>query len=89
MRRAAVFRLALVVAAIVLLELLCRTGPIDRLTMQPPSEMVRDLIVLLASGRMNAAMLKTLVNVAAAAVLAVVAGSKEYLEWLEESVKRL
>jgi NitT/TauT family transport system permease protein len=74
MRCAAVFRLALVVATIVLIELLCRSGLIDRLTMQPPSEMVRDLAVLLVSGRMNGAMLKTLVNVAAAATLAVVAG---------------
>jgi NitT/TauT family transport system permease protein len=74
MTRATAFRLGVVVAAILLLELLCRAGLIDRLTMQPPSEMARDLIVLLASGRMNDAMLKTLVNVAAAAVLAVAAG---------------
>jgi NitT/TauT family transport system permease protein len=74
MTRAALFRLVLVVAGIVLLELLCRTGAIDRLTMQPPSEVVRDLGVLLASGRMNSAMLKTFVNVAAATILAVAAG---------------
>jgi NitT/TauT family transport system permease protein len=74
MTRAAVFRLVLVVATIVLLELLCRMGLIDRLTMQPPSEVVRDLGVLLVSGRMNGAMLKTFVNVAVAAILAVVAG---------------
>jgi NitT/TauT family transport system permease protein len=74
MTRAAVFRLVLVVATIVLLELLCRMGLIDRLTMQPPSEVVRDLGVLLVSGRMNGAMLKTFVNVAVAAVLADVAG---------------
>jgi NitT/TauT family transport system permease protein len=74
MTRAAVFRLVLVVATIVLLELLCRMGLIDRLTMQPPSEVVRDLGVLLASGRMNGAMLKTFVNVAVAAILAVVTG---------------
>lgn len=74
MTRVGIFRLALIISAIVLLELLCRTGLIDRLTMQPPSEVVRDLVVLLASGRMNGAMLKTLVNVAAAATLAVAAG---------------
>jgi NitT/TauT family transport system permease protein len=74
MTRAAVFRLVLVVATIVLLELLCRMSLIDRLTMQPPSEVVRDLGVLLVSGRMNGAMLKTFVNVAVAAILAVVAG---------------
>jgi NitT/TauT family transport system permease protein len=74
MTHAAIFRLALIGAAIALLELLCRIGLIDHLTMQPPSEMVRDLVVLLVSGRMNGAMVKTLVNVAAAAVLAVAAG---------------
>jgi NitT/TauT family transport system permease protein len=60
--------------AIALIELLCRTGVIDRLTMQPPSEMARDLVALLASGSMNAAMLKTLTNVAVAALLAVAFG---------------
>jgi NitT/TauT family transport system permease protein len=74
MSRAARYRLGLVGAGIVLLELLCRTGVIDRLTMQPPSEMARDLVVLLASGAMNAAMLKTLKNVAIACTLAVAAG---------------
>jgi NitT/TauT family transport system permease protein len=74
MTRAARYRLAIIAGMILLLELLCRTGVIDRLTMQPPSEMARDLVVLLASGRMNAAMLKTLTNVAIAAALAVIAG---------------
>jgi NitT/TauT family transport system permease protein len=74
MSRAARYRLALIVAAVVLLEILCRTGVIDHLTMQPPSEMVRDLVVLLASGSMNHAMLKTLTNVVIAAALAVVFG---------------
>jgi NitT/TauT family transport system permease protein len=74
MTRAARYRLVLVGAAIVLIEILCRIGVIDRLTMQPPSEMLRDLVVLLASGKMNGAMLKTLTNVAIAATLAVVFG---------------
>ncbi len=74
MTRAARYRLSFIVGAILLLELLCRTGEIDHLTMQPPSDMVRDLVVLLASGSMNGAMLKTLVNVAIACALAVVVG---------------
>lgn len=74
MNRAARYRLLLVGATVVLLEILCRTGVIDHLTMQPPSDMVRDLVVLLASGKMNAAMLKTLANVVIAAALAVVSG---------------
>jgi NitT/TauT family transport system permease protein len=74
MTRAARYRLAFIVAAILLIEILCRTGAIDHLTMQPPSDMVRDLVVLLASGSMNGAMLKTLMNVAIACVLAVIVG---------------
>jgi len=67
MSRAARYRLAFVLAAVLALEVLCRVGVIDHLTMQPPSEMVRDLAVLLASGAMNGAMLKTFINVAIAA----------------------
>jgi len=74
MTRAARYRLAFVAGAVLLLELLCRTGVIDRLTMQPPSAMARDLVVLLASGAMNHAMLKTFVNVAIASAAAVVVG---------------
>jgi NitT/TauT family transport system permease protein len=74
MNRAARYRLLLVGGAVLLLEILCRIGVIDHLTMQPPSEMLRDLVVLLASGAMNGAMLKTFVNVAIAAALAVAAG---------------
>src|SRR6204780_99378 len=74
MTRAARYRFAFVIAAVLLLELLCRTGAIDHLTMQPPSDMARDLVVLLASGSMNGAMLKTLINVVIAAALAVAAG---------------
>ena len=66
MSRAARYRLAFVLAAVLALEVLCRVGVIDHLTMQPPSEMVRDLAVLLASGAMNGAMLKTFINVAVA-----------------------
>ena len=66
MSRAARYRFAFVAAGILLFELLCRIGVIDRLTMQPPSAMVRDLVVLLASGSMNQAMLKTFTNVAIA-----------------------
>ena len=74
MTRAARYRLVFIGGAILLLELLCRTGIIDRLTMQPPSAMVRDLLVLLASGSMNQAMVKTFWNVAIACCAAVIAG---------------
>lgn len=74
MNRAAWVRLALTAVALLLVELLCRTGVIDNLTMPPPSVIVRDLVVLLASGKMNGAMLKTLWDVIAAFSTAIVSG---------------
>jgi NitT/TauT family transport system permease protein len=74
MNRAAWVRLGLIAAMILLLELLCRIGVIDQLTMPPPSEILRDTIVLLASGSMNAAMLKTFLNVVIAFGAATIAG---------------
>jgi len=56
------------------LELLCRTGVIDSFTMQPPTLIARDLVLLLASGKLNGAIAKTLGNAAIAMVLAVVIG---------------
>ena len=74
MTRAARYRVTTVVGAILLLEFLCRIGIIDHLTMPPPSEILRDLGAMLASGAMKGAMLKTLLNVSIAFSLAVVVG---------------
>src|SRR5665213_2680831 len=74
MTPAAWVRLALVGVVVLLIELLCRVGVIDHLTMPPPSEILRDLVALLVSGRMNGAMLKTLLNVVIAFASASVAG---------------
>src|SRR5258708_21461145 len=74
MSRAARYRFAFVIVGVLLLERLCRMGVIDRLTMQPPSAMVRDLAVLVASGSMNHAMLKAFANVGIACAAAVIAG---------------
>jgi NitT/TauT family transport system permease protein len=74
MNRAAWVRLGLIAAIILALELLCRIGVIDQLTMPPPSEILRDTIVLLASGSMNTAMLKTFLNVVIAFGAATIAG---------------
>jgi NitT/TauT family transport system permease protein len=74
MNRAALVRLALVAVIILLLELLCRIGVIDQLTMPPPSTILRDTFVLLASGTMNAAMLKTFANVVTAFAAATITG---------------
>jgi NitT/TauT family transport system permease protein len=74
MKTIPLLRLLVVVGFFGGLELLCRTGVIDSFTMQPPSLILRDLVVLLASGRLNGAIAKTLGNAAVAFALAVVIG---------------
>jgi NitT/TauT family transport system permease protein len=69
-----VYRVAVVAGLIALLEILCRTGVIDKITMQAPHLIVRDLYRLLASGQMNGAIAKTLTNTALALVLALGVG---------------
>jgi NitT/TauT family transport system permease protein len=61
-------------AAVALLEVLCLAGVIDKITMQAPHLIVRDLYRMLVSGRMNAAIVKTLSNTALALVLALGVG---------------
>jgi NitT/TauT family transport system permease protein len=72
--RLALYRLAIVAAAIALLEALAVGGAIDRITMQPPHEIARDLVRLLASGSMNGAIAKTLGNAGIAFALALGVG---------------
>lgn len=74
MRRLFLYRLLVVAAAIALLEVACLAGFIDRITMQPPHEIARDFVRLLASGTMNGAMRKTLGNAALAFALALFVG---------------
>lgn len=74
MKRYVVYRLLVVAAAIALLEALCLGGAIDRITMQPPHEIARDLWRIVVSGKLNAAIGKTLGNAALAFVLALVVG---------------
>jgi NitT/TauT family transport system permease protein len=74
MTRAAGFRLGIVLGAVFLLEVLCRLGVIDHLTMPSPSQILRDLGAMLSSGAMYPAMAKTLLNVAIAFGAAVVVG---------------
>lgn len=71
MSRLALYRLAVIAAAIALLEVLCLARVIDPITMQAPHLMVRDFFRLLASGRMNGAIVKTLTNTLLALGLAV------------------
>jgi NitT/TauT family transport system permease protein len=74
MRRVTLYRVLVIVAAVLLLELLCLTGVIDRLTMPPPHRILRDLAVLLVSGSFNAAIAKTLTNASIAFGLALIVG---------------
>ncbi|WP_342364045.1 ABC transporter permease [Terrarubrum flagellatum] len=65
----------LVVAAIVvLLEALCLAGKIDRMTMQAPHLIARDLWRMLASGELNGAIYQTLSNAFIAFASAMVIG---------------
>jgi NitT/TauT family transport system permease protein len=67
-------RIIVVVGAFVLLEILCRAGIIDRVTMIPPSEMVTALWRLLAGGQFSGDIAFTAYNIVAAFVLAIVGG---------------
>jgi NitT/TauT family transport system permease protein len=67
-------RFLVAVALVLLLEALCRTGIINRFSMIPPSEIVWHLGKILAGKSMWPAILKTLANVAAACVSAVIVG---------------
>src|ERR1700730_136911 len=71
-----VTRVQLVVIAgfVALLELLTRTGVINRLTMIPPSQAAAHLWTMLSAGELDAAMTQTFVNVAVAFALAVLVG---------------
>lgn len=70
MTRAALYRTAILAGTVALFEILCLTGKIDRITMQPPHRMVMDLGQMLASGKLNAAIVKTLSNAGIALILA-------------------
>src|ERR1700722_2867105 len=72
--KAGVTRTVLVIGVFALLELLCRGGVINRVTMIPPSGMITSLWDILRSGRYNADIFFTLLNVIAAAVLAIIGG---------------
>ena len=74
MTRVHAYRFAVIAGVIALLEVLCLTRAIDPITMQAPHLIGRDLYRLLASGRMNAAIVKTLTNTVLALGLAVGVG---------------
>jgi len=68
------YRIFIVVVLVLLLEALCLAGVIDKITMQPPHQIARDLWRILASGSLNGAIRKTLGNSALALLLALTVG---------------
>jgi NitT/TauT family transport system permease protein len=74
MRPVALYRLLVIVGAVGALEVLCRAGVIDRVTMQPPHRIVYDLALILISGSLNGAIGKTLTNASIAFALALLLG---------------
>ena len=74
MSRVAAYRLIVVATILAVLEALCLTGVIDKITMQPPHAIAIDLFRLVASGKMNAAIVKTLTNTVIALLLALSVG---------------
>ena len=67
-------RLALITAAIGLVELLCRLGIIKPLTMIAPSQMALELARMIASGELAAPAANTFIEVGIAFAVSVVAG---------------
>src|SRR5215207_9242667 len=68
------YRTLVIGGIVALLEVLCLVGVIDKITMPAPHIIVRDLWRMAVSGRMNAAVGKTLSNTLLALVLALGVG---------------
>ncbi len=74
MKSPILWRILILAGFVALLEVLCLTGTINKLTMQPPHRMVTDLYAMLVAGSLNGAIAKTLGNAATAFVIAMIAG---------------
>lgn len=74
MTRLTGYRVAVIAVFVAVLEALCLTGVIDRITMPPPHKIALDLYKLLASGSLNKAIGKTLGNAGMAFLLALIVG---------------
>ena len=74
MRAPAVCRIGLLVGVVGAIEALCLAGVIDHITMQPPHRIAIDLFDILASGKLNGAIAKTMGNAAVAFGLALAVG---------------
>jgi NitT/TauT family transport system permease protein len=75
-RRAVLWgRIVLIAGAVAVLELLCRSGIVDPLTLLPPSEMAAAMVAVIGSGSVTGDILRTFTTVAIAFALAVAAGA--------------
>jgi NitT/TauT family transport system permease protein len=72
--RVAIARTAVILGALLALEVLCRTQIIDRITMIPPTEMVQSLWRILLTGRFNEDITFTIWNTVAAIGISVAGG---------------
>ena|SRR5690349_3296027 len=74
MSRLRLFQMAVIAAFVLLLEVLCLAGVIDKITMPPPHIILRDLFRMLLAGRYFEEIGKSLLNVLAAFVSAYLSG---------------
>lgn len=77
MRRhaALIVRIAILAALIALLEIGCRTGLVDTLTVIPPSDMIASMVDQIRSGELTASIVTTFSTILIAFALAVVLGT--------------
>jgi NitT/TauT family transport system permease protein len=74
-RAALIVRTAILASLVILLEVACRFGVIDPLTIIPPSDMIASMVDQLSSGELDAGIATTFSTIAIAFLLAVVFGT--------------
>jgi NitT/TauT family transport system permease protein len=74
-RAALIVRTAILASLVILLEVACRFGVIDPLTIIPPSDMIASMVDQLSSGELDASIATTFSTIAVAFLLAVVFGT--------------
>src|SRR5580692_11544453 len=72
---ALIVRIAILAALIALLEIGCRTGLVDTLTVIPPSDMIASMVDQIRSGELTASIVTTFSTILIAFALAVVLGT--------------
>ncbi len=75
MSRVRLYQIGVIAGLVLLLEVLCFAGVIDKITMPPPHIIIRDFIRLILEGRYFGEIGKNLANIVLAFVLAFVVGT--------------